>query len=372
MATSRLEEFAALVRAIRAHPSVESKRALWRAVFGLDAWFFLIDDPEVDPRLMRPRVVERGGRRSVLAFTDELGALRHATRALRPESARSDAGSSAAKEAQRELRSEFATLEVPVHRVLDYCEALAAEGVYGAIFNDGPNRFEAPLARLRELRRAACATAGPGTAAGCSDLERSGGAGRSADSAGSSGSACSSGAPDSGSSTGAAGSDGGDGAGEEPRGCDSIFDACQIEPGSGPGGRSGSACAGIGEILGAFDGSAAAASKAIAALLRLDCWWFICNPRDPESIYVRRFDGLPAVLAFTDERSALDACGRFGLAGDAGEILLLQLDAGDAVQWLGGFRAHDVEVVLFDPLSTPFGIAIDVLRAAADTKPLIE
>lgn len=261
--------------------------ALWRETFGLEAWFFLADTTSIGVGV-RPRVIERDGRRSVLVFTDELAALHVATRAVVSK--------------QDEVKADFATLEVPHDRVIDLCEALAAEGLFSAIFNDGPAQFEAPLTALAALAAAA---------------------------------------------------------GDSRSSCDGrIFDACVL--GGGPSGGED-----VGSLLArAMDGPCEARDRAIKALLRLDSWWFICNPREPESVYVRRFDGVPAVLAFTDERHALDACQQFGVAGDAGELLLLQLAGEDAVEWLNGFRAHAVDRVVFDALTTPLHVEIDTMRDA--------
>jgi hypothetical protein len=95
-----------------------------------------------------------------------------------------------------------------------------------------------------------------------------------------------------------------------------------------------------------------------AAVLGLGDWWFICNPRQPDSFYVRRFDGQPAVLAFTDERLALLAAERYGLADGDGSMVLLQMPACDAIRWLGAFAEQGVPRVMFNAATTPFPMAI--------------
>lgn len=111
---------------------------------------------------------------------------------------------------------------------------------------------------------------------------------------------------------------------------------------------------------------------AMDALFRLPAWWFICNPREPDAVYVRSVKGTRATLAFTSGKRALAAWDRFRLPTDPnGSKLLLSIAPADAPGWLHGFREHGVQHVAFNatraPLIVPFAMIGDP-QAASDAQ----
>jgi len=120
-------------------------------------------------------------------------------------------------------------------------------------------------------------------------------------------------------------------------------------------------------LEGALQASAAAPEdsllrhKAVAQLDSLDAWWFVCNPRDPDAIYVRRCGEKQAVAIFSHERLALSAAEELDLSDGDGSILLLELSVADARKFLAGFRMHEVTTAIFDALTTPLVLAFEAL-----------
>lgn len=104
--------------------------------------------------------------------------------------------------------------------------------------------------------------------------------------------------------------------------------------------------------------------EAVATLDSLDAWWFVCNPRDPDAIYVRRCGERQAVAIFSHERLALSAAEELDLADPDGSILLLELSVADARKFLAGFRMHEVTTVVFDALTTPLVVEFGALGVA--------
>ncbi|MFO0874262.1 MAG: hypothetical protein U0575_09860 [Phycisphaerales bacterium] len=118
------------------------------------------------------------------------------------------------------------------------------------------------------------------------------------------------------------------------------------------------------ELLARADADPSAHEAALAALLGLEAWWFICNPKEPDAVFIRRMEDGPVVLAFTDERRAIAATDRFGLVGRDGAILLLEMPVGEAIQWTQRFLEHGAKRIVFNDLTTPVQVAITDLPAA--------
>jgi len=202
------------------------------------------------------------------------------------------------------FKAGFATSETPVDRSIELMELVAGDDPVDVIFNDGNEMFGAPIAMLRRLRR---------------HVEH----------------------------------------GDDPDALDATI--TRISGDATP----------IGPVLTAAARNPGSEdhARAIDALLALSDWWFVCNPNQPDAFHVRRFaltrDGrsiqTQAVVAFTAHRLAMESTDRYGLADRDGSIVLMQMPATDAVQWLQSFREHDVETVMFDALTTPFALRIEDL-----------
>jgi len=109
-----------------------------------------------------------------------------------------------------------------------------------------------------------------------------------------------------------------------------------------------------------------AASQALHALFALKDWWFICNPRDPDAIFVRRIEGRSVLMIFTGQRRAIAATEHLGVTSDEGTILLLQLAVEDSIEWLGAFVTEGVDQVAFDGIEGGLRLSIDALRERWD------
>lgn len=298
-----------LVRSARIRPSAQAIDAVWARVLGLRTWFLLAED-RGDPSQRTPRVIERNGRRSVLVFTDELGAVHHqfaahahsgATRGhseempprddqtiLAPDPRRSSSPHSkqgphqpagASTKPLPPMLDAGMELELGVAGAM--MERLAKGGVFSATFDIDDEAFEVPLGVLLPLHPRL-------------EGDRSG-----------------------------------------------LAEATQLH--GPPAGRIDFAL-----LFEKALRQPASRSAALESLLGLKDWWFICNPRQPDAIFVRRVGGSSTLMVFTDQRRAIAATRRLGVVDAEGTILLLQLAVSDAIEWLSAFVAEGVEQMAFD------------------------
>jgi len=108
---------------------------IWETVCGLKSWYFVSDVAESDD----PLIWIMHDEPCVLVFTDEARARSYAVE-HGLEGCTTDVGR---------------LIEVDTEAAMSYLEALARRGVSGAMFNQGPYGFYAPLRKLCRLRRAA-------------------------------------------------------------------------------------------------------------------------------------------------------------------------------------------------------------------------
>lgn len=108
--------------------SQASMARLWEAVYALPSWFFVVH-PERQPVSPFVGVVDQ--QPFLMAFTDKQRADQFARR-------------------QGFVDASGATsiLATPVQGMVQTAEAYREQGIFGILFNDGPNGFFAPLTNL--------------------------------------------------------------------------------------------------------------------------------------------------------------------------------------------------------------------------------
>jgi hypothetical protein len=299
-----VEDVAEMVRIARlaggdlAHAALEH---LWRRVLGLRTWFYLAQRTGT-PKQTSLKTIEHDGRRSVLIFTDELGAVQHQF-AQRTAGDLLDGAVGKASEcgtgglgAWCDPDAINLATELPHAQAAPLLERAAAAGAHSALFDVDDEAFEVPLDALLPLQPRI-------------SLAR-------------------------------------------------VEDLAAITLLRGPP----AARADFPRLLAGAADSEAGADRALKALFALKDWWFICNPRDPDAIFVRRIEGRSVLMIFTGQRPAIAATQRFGVTSTDGTILLLQLALEDSVKWLSSFAAEGVQEVCFDGVEGGLRLSIEGLR----------
>ncbi|MBV9788761.1 MAG: hypothetical protein JOZ51_11335 [Chloroflexi bacterium] len=124
-------DFDALAAEGKRTQSEAAMAQLWAAVYALPSWYFVIK-PERQP--VSPFVGVVDNQPFLMAFTDKQRADQFARR-------------------QGFVDASGATsiLATPVQGMVENAEQYRAQGVFGILFNDGPNGFFAPLANLTPM-----------------------------------------------------------------------------------------------------------------------------------------------------------------------------------------------------------------------------